>query len=400
MSRQAYAIFSEGTIGRLKVKNRLVRAATNESAMTKDGHITEKMLTLYKDLAQGGVGTIITGHMAVELRGKGMPRQSCIYDDGFIEEIAKIADTIHHYGNGCKAIAQLSFAGRQVTHENNWAQSLGPSEVISPVTKKQARALSREEIGEIIQAFVQAIARVQRAGFDGVQLHAAHGYLLSAFLSPYTNHRTDQYGGSLGNRVRIISEIVAQARAQVGDFPILIKFNCDDHVPGGIDFDSFPALAREIEKTGVDAIEVSGGMWDCLVRTESELGFVPVPIPESRTDIATPEKQSYYLRYVDNLKLSIPILLIGGNRDIERMERILAQGTVSFFSLARPLISEPNLPQRWLEGRGPATTHCISCNACVFTIKHASVTCLFKRSKTLQKIVHGTSPLAWHLFLK
>lgn len=400
MARQTYAVFSEGTIGRLKVKNRLVRSATYEAAMSKDGRMTEKMLTLYRDLAQGGVGTIITGQMAVALTGKGMPKQACIYEDRFIQEISQIADTVHQFGNGCKVIAQLSHAGRQLTHENTWAEAVAPSVVASPVTRKQARALSLEEIGTIVEAFARAIARVKSAGFDGVQLHAAHGYLLSTFLSPYTNRRNDDYGGTVANRVRIISEIVAKARALVGDFPILVKFNCEDHVPGGIDMGTFPELAREIEATGVNAIEVSGGMWDCLVRPERELGFVPVPIPEARTNIVKPEKQSYFLKYVENLKLKIPILLIGGNRNIERLEQIINNGAVAFISLARPLVNEPDLPRRWLEGSGSSNARCISCNACMLSIKYGSLNCILNQSRPLQKIVHTAAPLTWQLFLR
>ena len=265
--------------------------------------------------------------------------------------------------------------------------------------RMQARALSLEEIQQVIQAFADAIVRVQQAGYDGAQLHAAHGYLLSSFLSPYTNRRTDQYGGSSPNRVRIIREIVARARMQVGDFPTLIKINCDDHVKGGIGFDSFPELAGEIERAGVDAIEVSGGMWDCLVRPEEDLGFIPVPIPEARTRINGPERQSYFLKYVENLRLSVPILLVGGNRNIERMENILHEGHVSFFSLCRPLINEPGLPQRWLEGQGKETAHCVSCNGCMVTIAKDSVSCLLKKNKLQQAVLKSIGRM-WKMFLK
>ena len=161
-------------------------------------------------------------------------------------------------------------------------------------------------------------------------------------------------------------EILQQAREAVGDFPILIKLNATDNVPGGIDADSFPALARYMEQIGFDAIEVSGGIWECLVRSEAELGFPPVPAPESHIRINRPEKQSYYLEYAAALDLNIPVILVGGNRDVERLEAILQDGAVDFISLCRPLISEPGLPNRWREGRGKTTTDCISCNACIY----------------------------------
>jgi 2,4-dienoyl-CoA reductase-like NADH-dependent reductase (Old Yellow Enzyme family) len=218
----------------------------------------------------------------------------------------------------------------------------------------------------IVGSFADAIYHMSEEGFDGVQLHAAHGGLLSRFLSPYSNRRDDEYGGSVQNRARIIQEIVRAARQQVGGFPILIKMNCTDYVEGGIDMGNFPPLAQEIEGADIDAIEVSGGMWDCLVRSEEELGFSPVPAPESHTRIHNWEKQSYFLEYVEHLNLHIPIILVGGNRDIERLEATVRQGKVQFISLCRPIISEPDLPRRWVEGRGSSAADCISCNSCLY----------------------------------
>jgi 2,4-dienoyl-CoA reductase-like NADH-dependent reductase (Old Yellow Enzyme family) len=397
MKRDSYKIFSEGEISTLKLKNRLVRSATYEAAMTEDGRITDIMLGLYKNLAEGGVGLIITGHMAVMSDGKAVPRQTCIYHDDFIKEIEPVADIVHKYGNGCKIIAQLSHAGRQVTAENKNAKAVGPSAVPCPVLKKKARALSLIEIQEVITSFVEAIVRVQTAGFDGAQIHAAHGWLLSSFLSPYTNHRDDAYGGSVKKRTQIIHEIVQLARKKVGAFPILIKINCEDHVVGGISYDSFHEIAREIAKTGVDAIEISGGMWDCLQRNQKELGFLPVPIPEARTRINNPDKQSYFLNYAKKLDISIPVLLVGGNRNIETMEKILIDGDVSFISMSRPLINEPNLPNRWLEGKGAETARCVSCNSCLLMTMNYSLKCLLNQNRMMQKVVSNLTPLTWKL---
>jgi 2,4-dienoyl-CoA reductase-like NADH-dependent reductase (Old Yellow Enzyme family) len=164
----------------------------------------------------------------------------------------------------------------------------------------------------------------------------------------------------------VIREAVDGARQQVGDFPILIKMNGTDYLEGGVDLDNVAELAREVELAGVDAIEVSGGTWDCLLRSEEALGFRPVPAAESHTRIRNPEKQSYFLPYAERLDVDIPILLVGGNRDAERLEAILRGGKVDFISLCRPLICEPDLPNRWREARGGRMAACISCNSCLY----------------------------------
>ncbi len=364
MDRHNYKVFSEGRISNLVLKNRLVRSATCENSMTTDGKTTDTILDIYRELAAGGTGMIITGLMAVSPASKILDKQMCIFGDEHIAEIAKIVGIVHQTDSNCKVIAQLCHPGRQILHKNDFAECVGPSAVESPILVKKAKELSIDEIETIISCFAAAIVRVKQAGFDGAQLHAAHGYLLSSFLSPYTNRRTDKFGGSVKNRVRIITDIIALASKEVGSFPILIKLNCNDHVDGGISPDNFAELLTEIEDTGVDAIEVSGAMWDCLARSEKELGFFPLPLPEARTRINTADQQSYYYDSVKNINSYLPLILVGGHRNIERMEDILNKEKVDFLSLCRPLISEPELPKRWLDGVGKENTDCVSCNAC------------------------------------
>lgn len=393
MDRGTYKAFSKHKIADLTIKNRIVRSATCEYKMTKDGMVTDTIINIYKDLAAGGAGMIISSLMAVTLKGKGVADQICIYDDKYIDEISKIADIVHQTDSNCVIIAQLCHAGRQVTYDNEAAECVGPSAIKSPILVKEARELTVDEVNSIIQSFVDSIVRVKKAGFDGVQLHAAHGYLLSSFLSPYTNKRTDEFGGSVKDRVRIIESIVTLARKEVGNFPILIKINCDDHVEGGISKENFPELIKEIELTGVDAIEISGGIWDCLVRTDQELGFKPVPIPESRTRINTPAKQSYYYDYVKNLKIAVPLILVGGNRNIELIEQLLLEGSIDFVSLSRPFIAEPGLPNRWLNYIGKESTACLSCNAClVFKEEYG---CALKRKRIKLEMFEERFSQAW-----
>ena len=381
MRRGNYTIFSQGRIGNLMLSNRLVRSATGDPAILADRKMTDEVLGLYRGLAIGGVGLIITGGLPVfgeRAPGEDTSKSTFTYEDLQVEGIEGLADIVHRSRPDCKIVAQLETD----------CENVEPSAVSSPFSCKRVRPLGVDEIHLIVDCFVEAVARMREAGFDGVQLNGAHGRLLSCFLSPYTNDRTDEYGGSTANRVRIVREIVSRAREIVGDWPILIKVNCTDYVEGGIDMDTFPDLAQEIQASGIDAIEISGGMRDCLVRSEAELGFLPIPSPDAHTRIGRPEKQSYFLKYAERLNLNIPVILVGGNRDIERLEEIVRQGKVDFIALCRPLIREPDLPSRWLEGRGKSTTECISCNSCIYDISvHPGrsepdlVTCLAKQDK-------------------
>ncbi len=400
MRRDEYKLFSQGKIADLAVKNRLIRSATFEGSMTEDGKVTPGMLNIYRNLAEGGVGTIITGHMAVGREGKAHHSQTCIYDDCHISEISKVAEVVHASGTDCKIVAQLSYAGRQVLHNNNVAECVGPSDVPSTVLQKRAKVLTTDDIQKIINCYSDAIVRAKKAGYDGAQLHGAHGWLLSSFLSPYTNRRDDQYGGSLEKRLAILKEIIGKARESVDDFPILIKMNCTDHIEGGIDIVTFPEVAKEVEAMGFDAIEVSGGMWDCLTRTEEELGFFPLPIPEARTRINNLSKQSYFVPGAEGLNIDIPVIVVGGHRNVESLEKIINRGKIDFFSFARPLISEPNLPNRWLEGRGSEKTDCVSCNSCVLEIKSKPLKCVLKQNRLKQNIVKNVAPHIWKMMLK
>jgi 2,4-dienoyl-CoA reductase-like NADH-dependent reductase (Old Yellow Enzyme family) len=197
-----------------------------------------------------------------------------------------------------------------------------------------------------------------------------------------------------------LKEIITKARESVDRFPMLIKMNCTDHVAGGIDIETFPEIAKEVSALGFDAIEVSGGMWDCLIRSEKELGFFPLPIPEARTRISSLDKQSYFVQYAEKLGLHIPVIVVGGHRNIEKLEEIISGGTVDFFASSRPLISEPDLPNRWLEGRGSEKADCVSCNSCLLELKFKPLKCVLKQNQLKQNIVKNLVPHTWKLIFK
>ena len=293
MSRQHYKIFSDGHIGPLKLVNRLIRSATWDPSILGGRGMNDNVFNIYRQVAAGGVGLIITGDFSVvppDFLDESFDVKGFSYETVRIDGFGRLVDIVREASPHCKIVAQLSgdYPG------------IGPSAIPSPYTTDQDLPLSVEQINNLVKCFVETIHGIQQECFDGVQLHAAHGGLLSKFLSPYTNLRNDQYGGTHHNRVRILREIIAGARRKIGDFPILVKVNATDYLDGGIGMDTFPALASEIEDAGVDAIEVSGGMWDCLARPEDELGFRPVPAPESHTRIRNPEKQSYFLNMLSN----------------------------------------------------------------------------------------------------
>jgi len=360
MDRNDSLLYQETRIGTLALPNRLVRSATWDPSILRTRKMNERVLGLYEKIARGGVGLIITGDFSVVPdgmldQGERDSAGGC-YEQVRIEGFGRLAEAVHRAAPLCKIVAQLS--GEYM--------GVAPSAIASPFSTEKPRPLSADEIHAIVNRFVAAIAGVKGEGFDGVQLHAAHGGMLSRFLSPYSNRRRDSYGGAVENRASIVREILTRAREQVGRFPILIKMNGTDYVPGGTDVNSFPDLAREVEGCGVDAIEISGGMWDCLVRNEQELGFRAVPAAESHTRITRPEQQSYFLPYAEALDIHIPVILAGGNRDVERLEEIVRQGKADLISMCRPLIREPDLPNRWKDGRGGRQTQCISCNSCIY----------------------------------
>ena len=217
---------------------------------------------------------------------------------------------------------------------------------------------------------------------------------------PHFNRRQDRYGGSLDRRLTILKDIIALARDRVGpDFPILVKLNCDDLLQGGINIDHVADLAKGVEEAGFDAIELSGGTWDCLARSKADLGFFPMPIPEARTGLQRPEDQSYFAQYARRLKLAVPVILSGGNRSPEAIESMLDQGTAEFFSLARPLIREPALPNRWREGRGSDHPACESCNACLLSLRKGPTRCLSRRRST-RFATQNLARHGWKLFLR
>lgn len=399
ISKDRLRVFRPGRIGRLMLKNRLVRSATYENGATEQGEVTDTLVELYRRLGLGGVGLIVTGITSVLSEAHSPHRSMLIDSDELIPGLKRISDEVHNLDNECKVMFQLHHPGRQIIRTED-APRLGsffppallaalrrqqseqetrveppslpdpvaPSALMDTMFGRTPRALTIEEIEKIVEAFAQGIARAQEAGFDGVQLHGAHGWLLSSFLSPHTNKREDRYGGSTRNRTQIIREIIERGRKLVDvDFPILIKLNTTDFFPDGTDLEEASRVAEIMKELGFAALEISGGMWETVTRGEKELGWPPYLLPESRTGIKHRSQEAYFLDGAKTVKgkTGLPVILVGGMRSLERIEEVLQSGAADFVSLSRPLIRQPDLPNQWLSGENQGKADCISCNACI-----------------------------------
>jgi 2,4-dienoyl-CoA reductase-like NADH-dependent reductase (Old Yellow Enzyme family) len=346
-------LFEPTVLNGMTLANRFVRSATWEGLARAEGFATEGLARLLVNLARGNVGLIITGHAYISPEGQAAPGQLGIYADGHVPSLKEMVGKIHDAGG--KIAVQVSHGGRYALKFSDVVR-LGPSTVESR-GKIQCREMTVEEIHRITGQFAEAGRRAGAAQFDAVQIHAAHGYLLSEFLSPFFNKRTDAYGGPVRNRTRFLLEVVDAVRREVGSaFPVLVKLNSQEFLEGGYTVEDMLEVASLLEKASVDAIEMSGGN-----HVEGIFGkFFP-----ARKGTPKGEDVPYYLgearRYKE--KIHVPLMLVGGIRSYEWARRILSEGYADYISLSRPLIREPGLINRWKSG-DTARSDCVSDNGC------------------------------------
>lgn len=345
-------LFEFTTINSLNLKNRFIRSATWEGMADDYGACTPELADFYCTLAQGEIGLIITSHAYVNKAGQARPLQLGAHKDSLLPELEKMVQSVHD--NGGKIALQLSHAGcyaaSEITGLDVYAPSTGKNE-----TGQIIKELTHKEIRQIVVDFSKSAARAQKAGFDAVQIHAAHGYLLSQFLSPTHNKRKDQYGGNLENRARILLDVVTSVRLAVGvEYPILIKINSEDFEKGGFTKEEMIQVAISLEKAGVDAMELSGG-----TRNSGR----NIPFRLGRLD--NEEDEVYYREAAKLYKeeISVPLLLVGGFRSYSVAEMLVTERLTDYVSLSRPLVREPDLIRRWNSGDKRKAT-CISCNLC------------------------------------
>lgn len=342
-----------------------------------DGEVTDDLVSLYARLAEGGVGTIFTGHLYCHPRGKYTRRQTGIDHDGLISGLRRITEAVHSHGG--LILAQVAHAGSQsrVPH----VAPLAPSAVPNALTGRMVSDASAEEIREAVDAFSTGAARAIEAGFDGVHIHGANGYLISEFLSPLTNRRSDDWGGDHERRsafplavVRAIRETVPRDRA------LTMKIGFHDAPPGGLAVPGAVELAREVVRAGVEAIEVSCGVM--LRASDSCAQYVAVDRRRAVDDLlphrlfSAPGREAYFLPWARALRREVntTVVAVGGMRRTETMVELLRAGDADFIAMARPYIREPNLAAQIADGRA-GVVDCTSCNLCLRHEGHHSLRC-------------------------
>lgn len=350
-------LFDPTLFGPIPVRNRFIRSATFDGLADSEGHVTDQQIDLFTTLAEGGVGLIVTGGTYVDPTGQLSTTHTSASSDDCIPGLKRLTQAVH--ARGARIVLQLFHAGRYAQFvRTRGLTPRGPSVIVNDpyFEGEDYESFSEAQIETLVEAFGEAARRAREAGFDAVQLHAAHGFLFSQFLSPHTNRRQDRWGGVLENRLRFHTQVIDRIQSKVGsDFPILIKLGLQDAFPEGMPLAEGLRAARLLEAAGVAAIEVSLGV--------KGIGFENA---EYRMRLNSIEKEGYYRDWAHAAKntVDIPIALVGGLRTLSLMQTIVDNGEADFISMARPLIKEPDLIRRWAAASREAPT-CTSCNLCL-----------------------------------
>lgn len=336
----------------VQVKNRLLKSAMSEALATRDGAATPELNRLYQAWADGGIGLCVTGNVMIDARARGEPGNVVIEDESHLAELSSWAAAATRGGAQCWV--QLNHPGKQAPKGLN-LETVSPSAVPFRDDMKAffatPRALTDAEVRAVVQRFATAAAIVKKAGFSGVQIHGAHGYLVSQFLSPHHNVRTDAWGGSPENRRRFVLEVYQAMRQAVGaQFPIGIKLNSADFQRGGFTEEESLDTIRALADAGIDLIEISGGTYEAPAMTGVKVGKTPVK--ES-----TRLREAYFLEFAEKARAAVatPLVVTGGFRTAAGMAQAIESGAVDMVGLARMLAIEPDAPRKLLTGK--PTTH-------------------------------------------
>lgn len=323
------------------IKNRIVKSAMTEGVADKNDHATERHQTLYETWSKGGAGILMSGNIMVDRRYLERAGNVVVEDESGLEQLQAWADATHK--GESQLWAQISHPGRQCPRMVN-TQPLSASDVQLNMVGNfgKPRAASLDDIQDVIQRFATTASILKKAGFDGVEIHGAHGYFISQFLSPVTNQRSDQYGGSLENRARLLLEVIASVRAAVGDqFPIGLKLNSSDFQKGGFTLAECVQVVQWLNDAGIDLLEISGGTYE-------ELEFMK----EQSQRQSTIEREAFFLEYAKSIKAvaKMPLIVTGGFRSKQAMNEALAEGFIDAIGVARPFCLDENFPNNFFDG--------------------------------------------------
>lgn len=378
-------LFEATSIGPARVKNRIAKTATSETRASDAGEVTDSYLEWYEPLVRGGVGLIITGNVYASRDGQSTPKQGGIDRDDRIPGWRRFTDLLRKFD--VRSFIQLNHCGRQVMPKSVGATDVvSASDVREMFMRTKPRPLRTDEIRRVVVEFAEGARRAEAAGFDGVQIHAGHGYLISQFLSPYTNRRTDEYGGDLQNRMRFLLETYRETRKRTGaGFAVILKLNAEDRLPfrRGLTLDESLEVGRVLQEEGVDGIELTCGHYSSgnpMIRGKYPLTTMvreglgrTLPWYFRAAAIAMtpllnrtyPYTEGFNLPYARQFKekLKIPILCVGGFQHREAMEQAIGHGECDLVSLGRALVADPGLPRKMEQGGTP--TECTFCNECV-----------------------------------
>jgi len=379
MATSFKALFSSFQLGNLELRNRIVMPPMATHFAGEDGSINDRHIAYYVKRIKGGVGYITSEHTGIMRQGRAFPNMTLIDSDEKVIPFKKLVDAVHREGG--KIVIQINHAGRQTSSSITGSPIVAPSAIPCPVRKEMPKELSQEEIQKITDAFGEAARRVREAGADGVEIHMAHGYLLNQFLSPFSNQRTDEYGGDPERRMRMALEVLRTVRNRVGsDFLVLCRLSADEYVEGGLKLDDSKEIAKALERNGADALHVSA-----CVAASGYLNHPPYYADEG-----------IFAHLAQGIKsvVSIPVIAVGRIRTPELANQILEEKKADLISMGRALIADPNLPVKAVQGKTADIIPCISCNRCILSIRKGALQCavnpetgreeMFKLQKTDQ----------------
>jgi len=374
MARNSMKLAEPGRIGSMTIRNRMVMPGMGTNLANPDGTVSQHLIDYYEARAAGGVGLIITEVVTPEHRGQCIHCELGGYHDGFGPGLSRLARAVHNQGAHC--VLQIAHAGAFAASQITGMKPIAPSGVKCSLIEDIPEEATVSEIRELVKRYTELAVRAKVAGFDGVELHSAHGYLLLQFLSPYTNRRNDEYGRTFEGRLKFSKEVLRSIRSAVGpNFPIIYRLSGEEYVPNGLQIEDAKKIAQALEKEGVDAFHISAGTWDSRIEVyQRTMSGSPEKGPKDLgkgistgvwvSPLYTPEGLLANLAEEIKKVVSVPVIAVN-SIPVEMAESLIAQGKADFVSMGRGLIADPELPNKVIQGKLDEIRRCLRCNECL-----------------------------------